>query len=158
MVAVMRPPMTTVARGRCTSAPLVVESAIGMKPRAATVAVMSTGRSLDSPAFSMMRSSGSPIVDWRRLLTELIRTIPFRTETPNKAMNPMPAEILKGMSLSHSAAMPPMAASGTPVKIISACPIWPKARYNSRRISANAAGTATNRRDLARSRFSKVPP
>jgi quinol monooxygenase YgiN len=41
----MRPPMPTVASGRCTSAPEFVESAIGRKPRLATVAVISTGRS-----------------------------------------------------------------------------------------------------------------
>jgi hypothetical protein len=40
----MRPPITTVASGRCTSAPLLVEIAIGMKPTLATRAVMSTGR------------------------------------------------------------------------------------------------------------------
>ena len=36
--------MTTVARGRCTSAPAPLASAIGMKPSDATSAVISTGR------------------------------------------------------------------------------------------------------------------
>ena len=36
--------MTTVASGRCTSAPAEVDSAIGRKPSEATVAVISTGR------------------------------------------------------------------------------------------------------------------
>lgn len=40
------PPMTTVASGRWTSAPTPVFTAIGMNPRLATRAVMSTGRSL----------------------------------------------------------------------------------------------------------------
>jgi len=38
--------MTTVAKGRCTSDPADVEKAIGMKPKLATQAVMSTGRNL----------------------------------------------------------------------------------------------------------------
>ena len=38
------PPMTTVASGRCTSAPAWVEIAIGMNPNAATSAVVTTGR------------------------------------------------------------------------------------------------------------------
>ena len=37
--------MTTVASGRCTSAPARVDIAIGMKPMAATSAVVITGRS-----------------------------------------------------------------------------------------------------------------
>src|SRR5262249_20894375 len=39
------PPMTTVASGRCTSAPTPVLKAIGTNPRLATSAVISTGRS-----------------------------------------------------------------------------------------------------------------
>jgi hypothetical protein len=42
--------MTTVASGRCTSAPEFVESAMGRKPRLATVAVISTGRNRVSAA------------------------------------------------------------------------------------------------------------
>jgi hypothetical protein len=45
-VEVTSPPMTTVASGRCTSAPFVVEMAMGRKPNEATRAVVSTGRSL----------------------------------------------------------------------------------------------------------------
>ena len=52
-VAVTRPPITTVARGRCTSAPAEVASAIGRKPREATVAVISTGRSRTSVPLRM---------------------------------------------------------------------------------------------------------
>ena len=44
-VEVMRPPITTVASGRCTSAPELVDNAIGRNPRLATDAVMSTGLS-----------------------------------------------------------------------------------------------------------------
>ena len=48
MVAEINPPITTVAKGRCTSAPAEVETAIGKKPIAAAEAVSSTGRSLDT--------------------------------------------------------------------------------------------------------------
>ena len=44
-IALMTPPMTTVASGRCTSAPMPVLNAIGTKPRLATSVVISTGRS-----------------------------------------------------------------------------------------------------------------
>lgn len=39
------PPITTVAKGRCTSAPVPVAKAIGIKPSEATNAVINTGRS-----------------------------------------------------------------------------------------------------------------
>jgi hypothetical protein len=44
-VELNRPPITTDASGRCTSAPVEVARAIGMKPKLATEAVISTGRS-----------------------------------------------------------------------------------------------------------------
>ena len=43
-VAVISPPITTVASGFCTSAPAEVDNAIGRKPSEATAAVMITGR------------------------------------------------------------------------------------------------------------------
>ena len=45
MVDEMTPPMTTVASGRCTSAPAPVAIAIGTNPSEATRAVINTGRS-----------------------------------------------------------------------------------------------------------------
>ena len=45
-----RPPMTTVASGRWTSAPVVVAIAMGRNPRPATTDVMMTGRSLRDAA------------------------------------------------------------------------------------------------------------
>ena len=41
-----------------------------------------------------------------------ISTIPLSTATPKRAMKPTPAEMLKGIPLSHKAQTPPMAASG----------------------------------------------
>ena len=43
-------------------------------------------------------------------------TRPFSTATPDSAMKPTPAEIENGMPRSHSATMPPVSASGTPLK------------------------------------------
>ena len=40
------PPITTVAKGLCTSAPVLVLSAMGKKPSAATKATINIGRSL----------------------------------------------------------------------------------------------------------------
>ena len=52
--------MTTVASGRCTSAPVPVASAIGTKPSDATSAVISTGRSRVSAPRTIASSSGAP--------------------------------------------------------------------------------------------------
>jgi len=41
--------MTTLASGRCTSAPVEVESDMGMNPKLATKAVISTGRDAALP-------------------------------------------------------------------------------------------------------------
>ncbi|MDF2694913.1 MAG: hypothetical protein K0S65_3296, partial [Labilithrix sp.] len=59
-VAETRPPMTTVASGRCTSLPGAVDSAIGKKPNDATSAVMSTGRRRSSAARMIAASCGTP--------------------------------------------------------------------------------------------------
>ncbi len=45
-VAENNPPITTVANGFCTSAPPLVDNAIGKNPSEATAAVIKTGRSL----------------------------------------------------------------------------------------------------------------
>ena len=44
-VEIIKPPMTTVANGRCTSAPAEVAIAIGTNPKDATSPVRNTGRS-----------------------------------------------------------------------------------------------------------------
>ena len=46
MVEVINPPITTVAKGRCTSAPAEVDKAMGRKPIEATEAVIITGLNL----------------------------------------------------------------------------------------------------------------
>ena len=44
VVEVIKPPITTVANGRCTSAPELLEIAMGMNPNAPQDAVIKTGR------------------------------------------------------------------------------------------------------------------
>lgn len=102
------------ASGCCPSAPAPVEMAIGTKPRLATSAVMSTGRRRVSPPSRIARSSGCPCV--RSALMDDTNTTPFTTATPNNAMNPAPATMLKGMPRSSRAKTPPTVASGMPLK------------------------------------------
>ena len=110
----IKPPITTVASGFCTSAPALVEMAIGRNPKEATKAVITTGLSLISVPFKTMANiSVKP--SFFNLLNSPINTMPFNTATPNKAINPIPAEILKGISLNKSANMPPIAEKGTAV-------------------------------------------
>ena len=89
------PPITTVASGRCTSAPVPVASAIGTKPSAATSAVISTGRRRVAQPSRIARSTGAPSArSWR--MNDTI-TRPLSTATPESAMKPTPAEIENGM-------------------------------------------------------------
>jgi hypothetical protein len=57
---VTKPPMTTVASGRWTSAPVPVASAMGTNPREATRAVMSTGRRRVSAPWIIASLSSTP--------------------------------------------------------------------------------------------------
>ena len=104
--------MTTVAKGRCTSAPAEAETAIGKKPKISVEAVKNIGRNRRTAPF-LMRSSivSSPFCF--SSLKLLINTKPFKTATPNKTIKPTPAEILKGISLKYKAKIPPTAAKGT---------------------------------------------
>src|SRR5574340_1056623 len=54
------PPMTTVAKGRWTSAPVPAAIAIGTKPSDATSAVIMTGRSRVSDPCAIASSSDAP--------------------------------------------------------------------------------------------------
>ena len=86
------PPMTTVANGRCTSAPVPVTSATGTNPSDATNAVINTGRrrvmARSKMASSSERSSS------RRVRMKAINTSPFNTATPDNATKPMAAEMI----------------------------------------------------------------
>ena len=114
-MAVINPPMTTVARGLCTSAPREVETAMGMNPKLATDAVIKTGRSRsDAPSRIASKIFLPPPRSESMWLT---MTTPFRTATPNKAIKPMEADKLRFKPRIHNAATPPTSAKGTIIKI-----------------------------------------
>ena len=106
--------MTTVARGRWTSAPVPVASAMGRKPSEATSAVINTGRRRVR-ALSRMASS-SDLPSSRSWLMKVTSTNPFKTAMPERAMKPTAAEMEKGHPRRANAATPPVKAKGTPVK------------------------------------------
>ena len=110
-VEVTNPPITTVASGRCTSAPSPCDSAIGKKPIEATRAVMSTGRNLVLQLSTMRWCMSATPLRCSRFICPM-STMPLSTATPNRAMKPTPADMENGIPLSHNAHTPPMAASG----------------------------------------------
>ena len=85
-------------------------------------------------------------------------TTPFKTATPDNAMNPTPAEMESGRSRSHNAAIPPVSASGTPLKTSAASLAEPKVSSNRPKISTMVSGTSNCRRAEADCNCSKVPP
>ena len=110
-VAISKPPITTVANGRCTSAPSPWLNAIGKKPSDATKAVINTGRRrILVPCVTIRFKSFVP--SFFKRLNSATNTIPFNTATPNKAIKPTPADMLNGMPRMAKASMPPMAESG----------------------------------------------
>ena len=107
----INPPITTVASGRCTSAPADDEMAIGRKPKTSVRAVNIIGRILllvpkKIRSFKLVTPSSLSS------LSPVIITNPFRTATPKRTIKPTPAEILKGISRIQSAKTPPMVAMG----------------------------------------------
>ena len=152
----MMPPMTTVARGRCTSLPVPTLIAMGTNPSPATRAVVSTGRSrVMAPSITASSSALPPVRNDRIKLTI---TRPFSTATPESAMNPTPADMDKGMSRSHRAATPPVKASGTPLNTSTASFADPKAVTSKRKMRTKAVGTTICKRRDADIRCSNVPP
>ena len=69
------PPITTVANGRCTSAPVPVAIAIGKNPNEATSAVISTGRKRVSVPSRIASAKAWPCS--LKLRIKLINTNPF---------------------------------------------------------------------------------
>ncbi len=82
--------MTTVARGRCTSAPTPVFRAMGTNPRAATRVVIRTGRNRISALLSIASSRERPSLS-KRCMVDTI-TNPASMATPETATNPIPAD------------------------------------------------------------------
>ncbi len=118
------PPTTTMASGRWTWLPIAVEKAAGRRPAQAATQVISTGRICSS----QVRASASvrPTPSSTRRLKQLTTMMPFMAAMPNRATKPIAAEMLNGMSASHSARMPPTSASGMALPAISMSPNEPK--------------------------------
>ena len=90
-------------------------------------------------AFAGSPSSGSaPSSISLRICVSITR--PFSTATPDSAMKPTAAEIENGMPRSHSAAMPPVSASGTALKTSSASRGEPKRAEQQQEDQQEAAG------------------
>ncbi len=87
-----------------------------------------------------------------------IRTRPFSTATPDNTINPTPADMLKGISRTHNAQTPPIAANGIAMKIITLCLKDRSAKKTKMKIKVNARGTTIPNRAFADFRFSKAPP
>ena len=168
-VAINKPPITTVAKGFCTSAPEPLLNAIGKKPNDATKAVINTGRNLilvpSNTIFFKSEIFKLPIVFCLFLivsffiwLNSAIKTKPFNTATPNKAIKPTPALMLKGIPRSAKKKIPPMADNGMAEKISKPCFTELKAKNNKRNISNNETGTAIINLLFAAFKFSNAPP
>lgn len=150
------PPITTVASGRCTSAPAPVASAIGTKPRDATSAVISTGRSRVSAPSRTASATGSPSLRSRSM--KAMMTSPLSTATPDSAIKPTPALMDNGIPRRSSAATPPVNASGTPENTSAASAADPMPMNSSRNTSSNATGTTIVSRLVAETSCSNWPP
>ena len=113
-VAVNSPPITTVANGRCTSAPAEPDTAIGKKPSIAAVAVSKIGRMRSFVPTIILRFI-SFIPSLFNELNRLMSTKPLSTATPNNTIKPTPAEMEKDIPRNIKAKTPPIVARGTAI-------------------------------------------
>ena len=150
------PPTTTVASGLCTSAPTPVASIMGTNPRAATSAVMSTGRARSRAA--LMAASAGPFPSSSSASSRDMRTTPFSTAMPERAMKPTAAEMETGMPRRARTIIPPTEAKGTFMKMSSAGLSLRKAKSSTATMRASTAGMTRARRRLASSSVSYWPP
>ncbi|MOA42478.1 hypothetical protein D3C78_1645300 [compost metagenome] len=80
------------------------------------------------------------------------------TATPDRAMNPTPAEIDSGISRSQSATTPPVRAKGIPVNTSKPSLRLLNIMNNRPNTSSSATGTTTWRRCAADCNCSNCPP
>lgn len=97
IIAQSIPPITTRASGRELSDPIPWETAAGNNPMAAIIAVIMTGRILLATPSRMdwYSDSSCPFIRLRFSLNTVISNTPSCMHMPNRAMKPMPAEMLK---------------------------------------------------------------
>ncbi|MNS23503.1 hypothetical protein D3C72_553200 [compost metagenome] len=137
-----------------------VHIAAGNNPIAAIKAVMITGRiRVSTPSRS---ASANVQVGWCLSSTILclnlvIRITPFCTQIPNKAINPIPAEILKLMPVINKAKIPPIMANGTLFNTSKESFTFPKRTKRIKKITSKLIGTAVDNWLVARCWFSKSP-
>jgi hypothetical protein len=139
VVAVTKPPITTIARGLDVSDPIPVEVAAGISPIAAMRAVMATGRIRDITPERMASSSDS--FSCRFFLNLERRITLFCIQIPKRAINPIPAEILKLVPVKRRAAIPPIIAKGILTIINPASMTFPKRTNRIKKISNMLIGT-----------------
>jgi hypothetical protein len=84
-------------------------------------------------------------------------TSPLSTATPDSAMKPTAEEIENAMPRSHSAATPPVTASGTALNTRRASRHDPSAPSSSRNIRAKQTGKTIMSRCRAAAKFSNWP-
>ena len=84
--------------------------------------------------------------------------IALSTATPKSAINPTPAEMLKGIPRIHRNSTPPTIDSGIAEKIIVVTFNELNAKFSNKKTSGNAIGTMIIKRLDAFFRFSYCPP
>jgi hypothetical protein len=139
IVEVTRPPITTIARGREVSEPIPVEVAAGIKPMAAIMAVIITGLMRATTPERIAASSGRR--SCRFFLNFDNRITLFWMHIPNKAINPIPAEMLKFVPVRCKAVIPPIIANGTLSKISPASVTFPNNTNRMKKIRIRLIGT-----------------
>ena len=155
-VDVIKPPITTVAKGRWTSAPILVATAIGKNPKLATRAVIKTGRRRSMAPCRTASRVGSPSVS--SLWIWLTNTTPFKTAIPKRATQPTTAEILNGNPRIQRDRIPPDKARGTFKNMSKAGRIVPKITERMATMRSNVIGTTTASRREASSRCLNCRP
>ena len=136
----MSPQTITVASGRCTSDPIPVAIDAGNNPKAATVAVINTGRNLSfAPNCTAVRKSNFFL---KSLMCDIIIT-PFCMATPKSAINPTAEDTFRVMLRMFNAIIPPNKANGTIDISKAACLNFPKAPYKSKNMKARVIGITT---------------
>ncbi|MNY18119.1 hypothetical protein D3C86_1514770 [compost metagenome] len=139
MVEVTRPPITTIANGFWVSEPTPVLIAAGIRPIAAISAVITTGRMRDTTPWCI--ASSRCILASRFLRNSVIRITPFCIHTPNSAINPIPAEILKFIWVTCRASIPPINANGTFIIVSKASFAFPNVTNRIIKIPSKQSGT-----------------
>ena len=153
---VTSPPMTTMASGFWISEPGPVANKSGTRPKAAMLAVISTGRSLriapSNTALSRLNPLASNSLKW------LTITRPFKTAMPSRAIKPTDAGTERYSPEAQRVRIPPTSANGTLARMRADWRIDLSVANSTRNIRPSAIGTTTESLAAARLWFSNSPP